>query len=139
MNRADYISRNRTEHRWNSSARQAVRVKENLAGVAALQHGEGAFEFFERFALAEDGLEVQAAGFEERGHLDPGLIHAAAVDAVDCGAFEDDVVDQIERDRSRGNAEKRGAAAGAQGFEALLNGCGVARHFEKDVHTDSTG
>src|SRR5690348_14496071 len=113
--------------------REAVRVEEDFAGLAGFEEFKGVGETVEREAFIEKRLEIQAAGFEERGHLLPGLEHFAAINSLHDGAFENDVADQIERDRFAGNAEERSASALAEHLKALANSGGIAAHFEEDV------
>src|SRR5439155_24909113 len=72
-----------------------VRVHENLAGFSCFQALHAFGEIFHRDAVGDHGMKIELAGFEERGHLIPGLVHAAAVDALNRDAFEDDVFGEI--------------------------------------------
>src|SRR5690348_2974740 len=119
--------------------REAVGVEEDFAGLAGSEELEGVGETVEREAFVEERLEIETVGFEERGHLLPGLEHFAAVNSLHDGAFEDHVADQIERDRLAGNAEERGASALTEHLKALANAGGIAAHFEEDVHTVAVG
>lgn len=92
---------------------------------------EAAFEFGQWQMMGDDGFEVEAAGEEKVFDLVPGFEHFAAVDAEDGGAFEDDVVGEVERDGFGGEAEEGGGAAVAKGGEALADGFGMAAHFEQ--------
>src|SRR5579862_394796 len=119
--------------------RHAVGIHQDFAGQAALQLGKSIFKLLKIDALAEKRLQIQTARFEQGGHLHPGFIHATAVDALDRRAFENDIVDQVEGNVFGGNAEQGSAATGAQGLKALLDGGGVAAHFEEDIHTGAAG
>ena len=69
----------------------------------------------------------------------PGLVHAAAVDALNGDAFEDDVFGEIQRDGFRGEAEEGDAASAAHDVEGGADGVGVSGHFENDVDTLASG
>src|SRR5208282_1083562 len=66
--------------------------------------------------------------------LIPGLVHAAAVDALHGCAFEDHFFCEIEFDGAGRNAEERHAATETQDFESCSNGLGAARHFQHDIN-----
>jgi len=104
-----------------------------------MQFLEGVLELLKLDALPEQRLQVQPAGLEERGHLHPGFVHAAAVDSLHRGTLEDDIVDQVERYVLGRNAQQRSAAAGAQRLEPLLDGAGVTAHFEQHIHPRTGG
>src|SRR6185437_8602831 len=84
-------------------------------------------------------FEVEAAGFEKRSHLLPGLEHFAAVNSLNDRTFKNHIVNQIKCDRLAGNTEKRGAAALAQHLKPLANACRIAAHFEKHVYAVAVG
>src|ERR1700758_5196193 len=71
-----------------ASARQAIRIQQNFPCQPSLQQRECIFELIQRRALAEERVQIQAAGFQKRSHLHPGFVHAAAVNALHCGALE---------------------------------------------------
>src|SRR5690348_6474127 len=119
--------------------RKAVGVEEDFAGLAGFEEFEGVGETVEREAFVEKRLEIEAAGFEERGHLLPSLEHFASVDSLHDGAFENHIADQIERDRLAGNAEERGASALAEHLKTLADTGGIAAHFEEDVDAVAVG
>ncbi len=78
-------------------------------------------------AIGDHGMKVELAMLEQRGHLIPGLVHAAAVDALHGDALKDDVFGEVERNRLGGKAEKRDASAAPHDVEGGSNGVGMAR------------
>ena len=56
-------------------------VHDDLAGVALAGRGEGGLELAEAEAMGDGRSDVQP-GLEHDGHLVPGLVHLAAVDAA---------------------------------------------------------
>ncbi len=82
--------------------------------------------------MSNNRLQIQPVGEEKIFDLVPGFEHFAAVDAEDGGPFEDDVVGEVESDGFGGETEEGGGAAVAEGGEALVDGFGVAAHFEED-------
>ena len=55
-------------------------MEQNLARPARAHHFEGFLVFAETEAMRNDGLDVEAA-LDQHGHLVPGVIHFAAVNA----------------------------------------------------------
>src|ERR1700734_3366414 len=72
--------------------------------------------------------------FQKFRHLHPGLEHLPSVDPLNGGAFEDDIVYEIESDWVFRNTQKRSASAGPQHLEALMNRDRMATHLEEDVN-----
>jgi len=79
-------------------------------------------------------MKIEASALQQGGHLIPGLVHAAAIDALNGEAFEDDVFGEIQRNRFRGEAEQRNASAAPNDVEGGSDGVGMAGHFEDHVH-----
>lgn len=104
----------------------------DLNRFSRLHELEATFEVGEWEVVGDNGFEVEAARKKKTFDLIPGFEHFAAVDAEDGGPFEDDVVGEVEGDGFGGEAEEGGGAAVAKGGEALVNGLGVAAHFEQD-------
>src|SRR5450631_1544455 len=82
---------------WPRSA-HAVGIDENLTGFAGFQALHGFREIFHRDAVGYHGMQVEVVALEQRGHLVPGLVHAAAVDTLNGDAFENNVLGKIQRD-----------------------------------------
>src|SRR5208283_6216573 len=87
-----------------------------------------------RNAVGDHWTEVELVGLKQRGHLIPGLVHAAAVDALHGCAFEDHFFCEVEFDGAGGNSEQRHAATKTQDFESCSNGLGTSGHFQNHVH-----
>src|SRR5581483_1577369 len=77
------------------------------------------------------------AAFQQRRHLIPGLIHAAAIDALNRQPFENDVFGKIQGDGLRGQAKKGNPASAAHNVESSSNGGGMAGHLEHDINSES--
>src|SRR5262249_39225957 len=60
----------------------AVWINQNLAGLAGLQSLHTMRKIFQGDAIRDHGPQIQLSPLEQRGHLVPGLVHAAAVDAL---------------------------------------------------------
>src|SRR5579864_5472845 len=116
---------------------RAVRVHQNLARLPRLQPLHALGEIFHCDAIRDHRVQVELAGFQQRGHLVPGLIHAAAVDALDGDPLEDDVLGEIQRDGLGGQPEERDAPAAAHDVECRSDGARVAGHLEDDIHAKS--
>src|SRR5574340_74207 len=56
-------------------------VQDHLAGLARAHHLKSLLEFGERKMMRNHGPDVEAA-LQHDGHLIPGLVHFAAVDAL---------------------------------------------------------
>src|SRR6266478_4016319 len=80
----------------------SVGIDQNLSGFPSLHTRNGLRKIFHRDAVGDDRMQVELAALEQRGHLIPGLIHAASVDALDGDAFEDDVVREVQWNRFAG-------------------------------------
>ena len=85
--------------------------------------------------LAEERLQIQPPGFQQRGHLDPRFVHPPPVNPLYRRALENHVVHQIERHILGGNPEQRRAPSRPQGLETLLNRHGIPAHFEQGIHS----
>ena len=81
--------------------------------------------------MGDDAGDVEAA-LEHDGHLVPGLVHLAAVDAADGELVEDDLV-PVDGDVFGRDAEHGDLCAVAHVGEHLAEGGGVAGHLEADV------
>src|SRR5271157_3442651 len=103
---------------------RSVWIHQYLAGFARFQAGHGFGKIFHRDAVGDYGVKIEASALEQGGHLVPGLVHAAAVDALNGEAFEDDVFGEVERDGFRGEAEERDASAAADDVEGGADGVG---------------
>ena len=77
------------------------------------------------------GRDVEA-GFQHHGHLVPGLVHFAAVDALDGEHVEDDLA-PVDGDLVGGDAEHGDLAAVAHVGDHVAEGVGVAGHLEADI------
>ena len=82
-------------------------------------------------AVRDHRADVQAR-LEHDGHLVPGLVHLAAVDALDRDHVEDDGV-PVDGDLAGGDAEHGDLAAVAHVGEHVAEGVGVAGHLQADV------
>src|SRR5229473_7284706 len=103
-----------------------VRIHQNLAGFPSLQAFHPLREIFHRDAIRNDGVQVQFAGFEERSHLIPRLVHATAVDPLNREAFENYVFREVQRDRLGGQTQQGDASAAADNVESRSDGVRVA-------------
>lgn len=81
--------------------------------------------------MGDDGGDVDA-GVEEVGHLVPGLVHLAAVDAFDGDHIEDDGL-PVDAELLGGNAEEGDLAAVEHIREHILERLRNAGHFHADV------
>src|SRR5690349_16924459 len=77
---------------------EAVGIDKDLAGGAGLEALHPFGEILHGDPIGDDRVQVELSGLEKRSHLVPGLVHAAAIDALHGGAFENDVVGQINFD-----------------------------------------
>ena len=87
---------------------RAIHFEDDFDGVAGLHEFQAAVEIGEGEVVGDDGFEVEAAGEEEVFDLKPGFEHFAAIDSEDGGAFEDDIVGEVEGDGFGGEAEEGG-------------------------------
>ena len=120
---------------WSSAAY----LQKDFAGFAGLQQVHGVVELLERQPVRDHGRKVEVAVAQERFGLKPGLVHLAAIDAVDRGALEDDCVREVEFTGFEGKPSKRSAAAVAEQAETLADGFGVAGHFQQHVDAVAPG
>src|ERR1039457_864469 len=86
-----------------------VGIHQDLAGFAGFQELHAGCKILHCYAIGDDGMQVELVGLEQRGHLIPGLVHAAAVDALHGRAFEDDFFREVEFDWLGGNSQQRHA------------------------------
>src|SRR5437773_11300942 len=82
-------------------------------------------------AMRDHGFYVQAA-LEHDGHLVPGLIHLAAVDAFDSQHVENDFV-PIDGNRFGRNTEHRDLSAVTHVIDHVAKSRWAAGHFQGDV------
>src|ERR1700683_1607243 len=106
-------------------------VQNDFAGLAADHGFEAFFVVLVAEAVSDDGRDVDAGG-DEDGHLVPGLVHFAAVDAADSEHVEDDLA-PVGFHGLGGDAEDGDAAAVAHVVDHFSEAGGVAGHFESDV------
>src|ERR1019366_3013917 len=92
-----------------------------------------------RNTVGDHGMQVKLVGLEQCGHLIPGLVHAASVDALHGRAFEDDFFREVEFDWLGGNSEEGHAATETQDFESCSDGFGAPGHLQHDVHAGAAG
>src|SRR5713226_2742999 len=114
-----------------------VGIEENLPRAASLQLLERLAETLQRQAFVKEWLQVEPLPLKKRCRLHPGFKHPASIDALNCCTLEDDVCDQVECNRFRGNAQKRGAPAGSQHLKPLLNCARISAHLQEDIHPGS--
>ena len=81
--------------------------------------------------VRDDGRDIEA-GLEHDGHLVPGLIHLAAIDAFDREHVEDHLFQSIGIS-SAGMPSMAILRAVAHIGDHVVEGGGIARHFETDV------
>src|SRR5260221_13522718 len=84
-------------------ARSSLPVEEDAPGVPGVYPLEGALELRVGETVCDHGLDVEAA-VEHHRHLVPGLVHLAAVDALDREHAEDDDV-PVDGDLARGDSQ----------------------------------
>src|SRR5580704_1838856 len=118
---------------------RAIRIHQYLASLSRFQPFHRFREVFHGDAVGNYRVQVELAGLEQGGHLVPGLVHAAAVDALDGEAFENDVFGEVERDRLGSQAKKGDAAPAAHDVEGCSDRTGVTGHFEDSVDAGSAG
>src|SRR5664280_1436269 len=116
-----------------------VGIYQDLAGLAGLEQFHARREVLHCYAIRDHGMQVELVGLEQRGHLVPGLVHAAAVDALHGCAFEDDFFREVEFDWLGGNPEKGHAATETQDLEACSDGFGPSGHLQHDVDASAAG
>src|ERR1035441_6100749 len=116
-----------------------VGIHQDLAGLAGFQQFHAAREILHCYAIGNDGMQVELVGLEQRGHLVPGLVHAAAVDALHGRAFEDDFFREVKFDWLGGNSEEGHAAAETQYLESGSDGFGSPGHLQHDVDAGAIG
>src|SRR5262245_206719 len=102
-----------------------------LAAVAAAHGLEPLFEIGVSKAMRDDRPDVEAR-LQHHGHLIPGLVHFAAIDALERQNVEDDRVPVVGEFIIR-NAEDGGLAAVGHVGEHVAESGGVAGHFQADV------
>jgi len=88
--------------------------------------------------MRDDRLDVEPC-FEEPGQPIPRAEETPSRNAVHPNTFENNFVGEIERDRSGRNAEKRHPSAVLDGAECLVQGAGMAGHFQRGVDAFSGG
>src|ERR1700678_3853918 len=69
----------------------------------------------------EQWIQIQAAVLQQLGHLHPGFEHFAAVNSLNCGAFENYIIYEVKRNWIRRNSEQRRASALPQHLKSLMN------------------
>jgi DNA-binding CsgD family transcriptional regulator len=74
-----------------------IRINQNFARFPRLQAFHSLRKIPHRDAVGDDRMQVELAVFEQSRHLIPGLVHAAAINALDGDALEDNVLGKIER------------------------------------------
>src|SRR5271157_403979 len=79
-------------------------------------------------------MQVKLVGLQQRGHLIPGLVHAASVNALHGRAFENHFFCEVEFDGAGGNSEQRHAATKTQDLESCSDRLGSPGHLQHDVH-----
>src|SRR5579863_1345257 len=115
----------------------AVGIHQNLACLSGLQALHGLAEIFHRDSIGDHRMQVQFAALQQRGHLIPGLVHAASVDALDRNSLEDDVFGEVQRDRFRCESEQRNSSSSPHDVERSANRVGMSRHFEDDIYAQA--
>src|SRR5271170_6902100 len=117
---------------------RSVWVNQYLAGFARFQSGHGFRKILHRDAVGNHRMKIEASALQQSGHLIPGLVHAAPIDALNGDAFKNDVFGEIERNGLRRKAEERDAPAASHDVECGSNGIGMAGHFKNYVHTEAS-
>src|SRR5205823_2565875 len=130
----DAAATNVSIERHGSGSPGAVGIEQDLAGLASLQPLHAFAEVFHRNAISNHRMQIELARSEQRGHLIPGLVHQAAIDALNGCAFEDDVVGEVQFNWLRRNAEEGDAAAEAQNLESCSDCVGLASHLQHHVY-----
>src|SRR6266850_574242 len=116
---------------------QAVGVEKDLAGFAGLEPVHAFGEIFHGDAVGDDGREVELTGLQKVLHLEPCLVHEAAVNADDGRSLKDDGFRQVDFHRLRGRTQHGHASAGAQDVKACSDAWSLAAHLEDHVGTDA--
>src|SRR5712671_5053421 len=70
----------------------SVRIQQNLTRLARPQPVHAFAEVGHRHAVRDYRIKIEFAGFEQCVHLEPCLVHQAAVDALYLRAFENNVI-----------------------------------------------
>src|SRR5208282_2922465 len=78
-------------------------------------------------------MQIELAILEQRSHLIPGLVHAAAINALNRDALENNVFRKIQRDGLGSETEKGNASAAPHNVESCSNGVGMTGHFQHRV------
>src|SRR5579883_422987 len=87
------------------SSRWQSKCQNDLSAITGFHHLHCILELLERQRVGNHLLEVELAVFKDTARAIPGIEDAPPGDTQDGRALEDDVVRQIELDRTRGNAE----------------------------------
>src|SRR5579884_1887126 len=87
------------------SCRNLAGKQQNFLRAALIEQAEGLSKVLEREGFAKQRIEVKAAALEQRSHLHPGLVHAAAEDALQGDAARDEQAIEIECNGLAGDAE----------------------------------
>src|SRR5580700_5116797 len=117
----------------------AVGIHQYFTSLAGFQTFHGAGKILHRDAICDCGMQVQFAGFEQSGHLIPGLVHAASVDTLHRDAFENNVFGKVQRDGLGSETEQRNSSAAAHDVEGGANRLGMPRHFQNHVNAQAAG
>src|ERR1700688_656592 len=76
----------------------SVWVHQYFTGCAGFEALHGFGEIFHGDAVSDHWMQLKLAGFEQSGHLVPGLIHSASVDSLHRNALENYIFGEVERD-----------------------------------------
>src|ERR1039458_5478475 len=80
-------------------------IQNDLTAVARAHDGECLLVFPPGEVMGNDGRDIEAA-LQHYGHLVPGFVHFAAIDALDGQYVEDDLM-PVDRDLCRRDAQQR--------------------------------
>ncbi len=108
-----------------------IPVQDDFTGLARL-HGFEAFgEFGVVQAVSDYGADIESA-LQHHRHLIPGLVHFAAVDAVNCEHIEDDL-SPVDGDIGGGDAEHGNFSAVGHVVQHAAEGVSITGHFQSHI------
>src|SRR4051794_21895526 len=117
--------------RASATSDQPGPVQHYFAGLAGAHGRESLFEISVAVTMRDHGRDVQT-GMDQHRHLVPGLIHLAAVDALD-GDHVEDHFGPVERYFFCRNAEHGNLAAVRHVVDHVAEGRAVPGHFQPHV------
>ena len=117
---------------WFAKAQPSLQVRITLPDSPELHGVEALLEVLEAVAVGDHRGDVQAR-LEHDGHLVPGLVHLAAVDALDGDHVEDDRAASRWRSRWVGMPSMAILPPWHMLASMSRKALGVARHLQADV------